>query len=176
MSFGSSSAQGGAIVGGLEVAIERVEEPERGVGGVVEAFVFAIGEEVGDQAVADVVGEGAQDPAGFVVAAGGEGEAFEADHGVAAPIGEPMVAGDDRAHFIAGGRARAASSTRPAGVMMNWSAASTSSGGGAFAGAGDGRPRAGAGGARVSEASALPRGEREDRLASSSVEATRVAC
>ena len=64
--LGSRSSQRVAIAGGVEVAVEGVEEPERRVGGVVEAFLSAFGEHVGDQAVADVVGEGAEDVAGFV--------------------------------------------------------------------------------------------------------------
>ena len=58
------------VAGGLEVAVDRVEEPERGVGRVVEALVLALGEHVGDQAVAHVVREGAQDVAGLARAAG----------------------------------------------------------------------------------------------------------
>ena len=68
--------EGGPVAGDLEVAVDGVEEPERRVGGVVEAFLLALGEHVGDEAVADVMGEGAQDPAGLGVAAGGEGQAL----------------------------------------------------------------------------------------------------
>ena len=49
------------------------------------------------------MGEGPQDVAGFDVPAGDQGQAFQADHGVAAPVGEPMIAGDDGADFVAGG-------------------------------------------------------------------------
>ena len=52
-----------AVAGRREVAVEGVEEPQRRVGRVVEALVLALGKQVGDQAVADVVGEGAQDVA-----------------------------------------------------------------------------------------------------------------
>ena len=48
-----------------QVAAERVEEPEGRVGGVVEPFLFAVGKHVWDQAVADVMREGAQNVAGF---------------------------------------------------------------------------------------------------------------
>ena len=100
--FGSSRLQRYAVAGGLEVAVDGVEEPERGVGGVVESLLLALGEEVGDEAVADVVGEGAEDVAGLAVPAGAEGQPLQADHGVAAPVGEPVVAGDDGAHLVAG--------------------------------------------------------------------------
>ena len=49
----------------VEVAVERVEEPERGVGGVIQALASRLPGTVGDQAVADVMGEGAQDVAGL---------------------------------------------------------------------------------------------------------------
>ena len=49
------------------------------------------------------MGEGAQDPAGFLMPPGGQGQALEADHGVAAPVGEPVVAGDHGERLIAGG-------------------------------------------------------------------------
>ena len=84
-----------------EIAVESVKEPQRGVGGVVESFALALGEHVGNESVADIVGEGPQDIARLDVPAGGQGQAFEADHGVAAPVGEPVIAGDDRADFIA---------------------------------------------------------------------------
>ena len=118
-SVGSSSSQREPIAGHCQVAIERVEEPERRVGGVVERRPLAFGKQVGDQPVADVVGERAEDVAGLGVPAGGQRQAFEADHGVAAPVGEPVIAGDHGADFVAGGVARAASATRVVGVMMN---------------------------------------------------------
>ena len=103
ISLGSRAWSVSRSSGGLEVAVDRVEEPEGGVGGVVEALLLALGEHVGDQAVADVVGEGAEDVAGLRGAAGGQGQPFEADHRVAAPVGEPVVAGDDGADLLAGG-------------------------------------------------------------------------
>src|SRR5205823_1153261 len=63
---------------------------------------------VWNQTVANVVRESAKDPAGFIVAAGGQGQTFQADHSVAAPISEPVVPCDDGAHLVAG-RTRAGS-------------------------------------------------------------------
>ena len=126
--LGEEHLEGRIVAGDVEVAVDRVEEPEGGVGRVVEALGLAVGEEVGDQAVADVVGERAEDVAGLVVPAGREGQPFEADHRVAAPVGEPVVAGDDGADLLARGvGASRVDSTRPAGVIRNWSAARTSS-------------------------------------------------
>ena len=73
----------------------------------------------GDQPVADIIGESAQNVTSFEPTPGRQGQAFEADHRVAAPVGEPMVAGDDCAHFVTAAWARAASSKRPAGVITN---------------------------------------------------------
>ena len=84
-----------------QITVNRVEEPERRVGGVIDALVFAVGEIVRDQAVADVLGEGAEDVARFVQPPGAYGQPFEADHRVAAPIREPMIAGDDGTDFVA---------------------------------------------------------------------------
>ena len=53
----------------------------------------------------DVVRESAQNVVCLEVASGSKGQSLEADHGVAAPIGEPVVAGDHAANFVAG-RAR----------------------------------------------------------------------
>ena len=101
--LGDQHLEGRGVSGHVHVAVDRVEEPEGGVGGVVEPLGPPVGEEVGDQAVADVVGEGAEDVAGLVVPPGRQGQPFEADHGVAAPVGEPVVAGDDGADLLARG-------------------------------------------------------------------------
>ena len=91
------------IAGDGVVAVQRVEEPERRVGGVVQPFALAFREHVRDQAVPHVQRERPQDVVRLGVAAGDEGQAFEADHRVAAPVGEPRVAGDHRARLGADG-------------------------------------------------------------------------
>ena len=105
-----------SIVRGFEIAIQRMKKPERRVGGVIQALVLAFREHVGNQAVANVVGERAQNIAGFDVAAGRQRQPFQTDHRVAAPIGEPVISGNDGANFVAGGAARAPHPLRPAGV------------------------------------------------------------
>ncbi len=55
----------------------------------------------GNQAVADVMRKGAQNPPRLLFPPGREGQPLERDHRVAAPIGKPMVAGDDGADLIA---------------------------------------------------------------------------
>ena len=65
--------------------------------------LFSLGEEVRNQPVLDVLSEGAEDVARLGVAAGDERQPLQADHRVAAPVGEPVVAGDDRSGLIAVG-------------------------------------------------------------------------
>ena len=80
-----------------------MEEPERRVGGVIEAGLLPFGEHVGDQPVLDVLRKRAQNPARFRDAAGCQREALQADHGVAAPVGKPVVTRDHGAKFLARG-------------------------------------------------------------------------
>ena len=60
------------------VARQRVEEPQRRVGRVVQALALALREQVRDQAVADVMRERAEDVAGLAVAPGDQRQALEA--------------------------------------------------------------------------------------------------
>jgi len=70
---------------------------------MIQALLFTLREHVWYQTVTDVAGKGAEDPARLSVAPGDQSESFETDHGIAAPIIEPVVAGDDSAHFVASG-------------------------------------------------------------------------
>ena len=90
-----------------DVAIDGVKEPERRVGGVVEPFLIAFRKEVRYQAVAKMMRERHQDAARLRMPARAQRQAFEADHRVAAPVREPVIAGDDAPRFFARGpRAR----------------------------------------------------------------------
>ncbi len=91
-----------AVVGPLHVAIKRVKKPERGVRRMVQAIGSAFRKHVGNQPVADVVCESAQDEPGLGGPTGRQGQALEADHRVAAPVGEPVITGDHRADLLAG--------------------------------------------------------------------------
>ena len=88
------------------IALDRVEEPQRRVGGVIEPLALAVREHVRDEAVAHVVSEGAQDITRLAVPVRRQRQPFEADHRVAAPVREPVVARDHRPHVVAR-RARA---------------------------------------------------------------------
>ena len=90
------------IVGHVDVAMQRVEEPERRIGRVIESLIAPVGEHVRDQAVANVMLERPEDESGLTMTARYERQPFEADHRVASPIGEPVIASDDRADLVAG--------------------------------------------------------------------------
>ena len=49
----------------VDVPVDRVEEPQRGVGRVVEPLALALGEQIGDEPVLHVASEGAQDRLGL---------------------------------------------------------------------------------------------------------------
>src|SRR5215475_13224094 len=86
-----------------------MEKPQGGIGRMIEALLFALGEQIGNESIAHIVGERAENIAGFIVAARSEGQALQADHGIATPISEPVVPGNHRAYLVTGG-------TRPYGV------------------------------------------------------------
>ena len=99
MSFRPRRARRGRIVvaGYGGVGAHGFEEPEGGVDGVVFGRLAGIGEAVGQHALSVWRAKCAGSPARFR-AAGDEGQAGQGDHGVAAPVGEPVIAGDDRHH------------------------------------------------------------------------------
>src|SRR3954464_11980404 len=80
-----------------------MEEPEGCVRRVVQALLLALREHVRDESIANVMGEGAKDPARLPIPAGRECQAFETDHRVAAPVGEPVITGDHASDLVAGG-------------------------------------------------------------------------
>ena len=90
-------AQQRAVAGRLEVSIERMEEPQRCICGIVDPFALVLRKQVGDQAVPDVLGEIAQDAPRFGVPARHQCQPFQADHRVAPPIREPVITGNDGA-------------------------------------------------------------------------------
>src|SRR5881394_2630718 len=95
--------QSGPIVGVMQVTTKRVKKPQSRVGGMIKPFLFSIRKHVWDEPIADVMGEGAQNISRFQTAPGNEGETFQRNHSIAPPIGAPVVTGDHRSHFIAGG-------------------------------------------------------------------------
>ena len=66
-----------AIAGPLCVAVDGVKVPECGVGRVIDALVPALGEQVGNQAVANLMGVGPKYRAGFGRPTGVQQQTFE---------------------------------------------------------------------------------------------------
>src|SRR5690349_239901 len=93
--------QGRSIVGVVEVSTKRVKKPKRRIGGVIKTLPLSIREHVWDEPVADIRGEGSQDISGLQTTASNERETLQRNHGVASPVGEPMIAGDDCSDFVA---------------------------------------------------------------------------
>src|SRR5213595_2480792 len=95
--------QSGPIVGVMQVTTKRVKKPQSRVGGMIKPFFFSIWKHVWDEPITNVMGEGAQNISCFQAATLNERESFQLDHGIASPIGEPMITGDYCSHFIARG-------------------------------------------------------------------------
>src|SRR5205085_8979053 len=94
-------------LGITQVTTKRVKKPQSRVGGMIKPFFFSIRKHVWDESIANVMREGAQNISSFQTAPGNEGETFQRNHGIASPIGEPMITGDHGSHIMAGGmRAR----------------------------------------------------------------------
>src|SRR5207237_8450717 len=95
--------QSGPIIGVMQVTTKRVKKPQSCVGGVIKPFFFSIRKHVWDESIANVMREGAQNISRVQRATGNECESLQRNHGIASPIGEPVIAGDYGSHFIAGG-------------------------------------------------------------------------
>src|SRR5215469_13695365 len=85
----------------VKVALRGMEEPQRGVSRVIESFSGSLRKHVGDESVPDILREGSQDVSGLLHTASYERQPFKGDHRVAAPVCEPVIAGKDRALFVA---------------------------------------------------------------------------
>src|SRR5580765_8486097 len=96
--------------------MQSMKEPEGSIGSMVQALIFSLRKKIWDQALADVIGESSQDPSRLGKSPGRERQALETDHGVASPVGEPMVACDHSANLVTRG-------VRPGGVLNSarWS-------------------------------------------------------
>jgi hypothetical protein len=69
--------QGRLVLAMLDIAVQRMKEPQRRIGGVVEALILSFREQVRDQSVAHVVSEGAQDPSRLDRSPGRQRQSFE---------------------------------------------------------------------------------------------------
>src|SRR5262245_17281356 len=80
-----------------------MEVPERRVRGVIQALVLMLWEHVWYQAIANVMRKRPENVACFYMTTGAQSQAFEADHGVAAPVCKPVISRADGANFVARG-------------------------------------------------------------------------
>ena len=78
-----------------EVFLHGIEQPQRRIDGVVFGRGAIIGKAIGQHALADMAGEGAQNARNHIEARSAMHESGQRDHGVAAPVGEPWITGDD---------------------------------------------------------------------------------
>ena len=85
----------GPVAGLLHIQPHDIDQQQGRVDGVVHGLGGAFGEEVGHQAVLLVLEEGAQDGLGVLIAPGGQAAAGQGDHGIAAPVAEEGIAGED---------------------------------------------------------------------------------
>ena len=85
------------ILGGFKVLARGLEKPQSGVDGIVLRGAAVVGKVIGNHAAIDISGGRTENFASDVWAAEGECEARQSDHGVAAPIGEPVIAGKNGA-------------------------------------------------------------------------------
>ncbi len=88
---------------GLQVVLQRMKHPQRRIRRVVFRSLAAVRKPVRQHAAIDEGGIGLQDVGGNVVATQGGREPGQRNHGVAAPVRKPGIAGDDAGRRGAGG-------------------------------------------------------------------------
>src|SRR5215469_18371562 len=68
---------------------------------MIESFSRSLRKHVRDESVPYILRKGSEDISGLLYTAGYERQPFQGDHRVAAPVCEPVIAGKDRAFFVA---------------------------------------------------------------------------
>ena len=87
--------QRGVVLGCGVVGTDGLDVPERGVDSVVLGRLAAVGKPVRQHPAVHEPAERREDPARDLGASGRQRQAGQRDHRVAAPVAEPVVAGDD---------------------------------------------------------------------------------
>src|SRR5215475_10375511 len=87
------------VAGILNVGTNRFEKPERRVDGVVFGRFTGIRESIREHAPIDALSESLENVASDLGPARRKSQAGKRDHGIASPIGEPVIAGDYRMKF-----------------------------------------------------------------------------
>ena len=93
---GKRHAQRCHIAGRRDIGAPGLEEPQRGVGGVVVRDLANTREHVGQHPLADKAGEGPQNSQRNVVPPGRQRQTGQTDHRVAPPVAEPGITGNHR--------------------------------------------------------------------------------
>ena len=92
------------VAAGTQILLDRDEEPQAGIDRVVFRDVAGIRKAIRQHALAHKFRKGAHHARGNRRAPGGQRQAPQGDHRVAAPVTEPGIAGDDRhADGLSGG-------------------------------------------------------------------------
>ena len=94
---GIELGQEAVVAGGGMVSPDGLNVPQCGVDGVVLRLLAGVGETVGQHATIDEARKGQQNLPGDLRPAGDQGQAGQADHGIAAPVAKPGIAGNHRA-------------------------------------------------------------------------------
>src|SRR3954468_661785 len=89
--FGKNQFECGPISRAFHVTIDGMKKPKARVGRMVKTIVLSLRKHVRYQPILHVMGKRPQYPASFCEAPGSQRQSFEADHGVAAPIREPVI-------------------------------------------------------------------------------------
>ena len=87
-------AHEGEVLRIFHVLADGFEVPERCIDGVVFRLLAGVGKTVRQHAHIGGAAEGEQDVARNIEPAGGQRQARQRNHSVAAPVGEPVIAGD----------------------------------------------------------------------------------
>src|SRR5215467_12777070 len=90
-----------AVAAHIDVPVRCMKEPKSCVGCMVKPLTGSFWKHVGNEPVFQIHREGAENVACLRNATRCEGQSFQADHRVSSPIGEPVVARNDCALFIA---------------------------------------------------------------------------
>src|SRR5258705_407673 len=86
--------QEGLIVGRLEICRDCVKVPEAGIDSVVFGGFPAVGKAVGQHSLTRMLRKRAQYRGRLSVSPRCDGQAWQRDHGIAAPVAEPWIACD----------------------------------------------------------------------------------
>src|SRR5262245_64326891 len=92
--------EGISIAGGGDIFLNRMEVPERCVSCVIQALLLAFRKHIRYQSITNVMSKSSQNVTRLHMSSRRQCQSFETDHGVAAPVREPGVTGDDGSDIV----------------------------------------------------------------------------